>query len=366
MRRHALTVILLLVAAALPVSQPKSLSGDNALSSVLAQTKRPSQRRRPTRRSKTASVDYSKFSHATKKHQGECNECHRIPTENWQKVRGFPDVVDYPDHDACVSCHRQQFFRGARPVICTNCHTVVSPRDDARLPFRNPKSLRSFTIEFPHDKHQDVIALLGPGTRDRARSVRFLKAFWSVPAADEKKTYNNCEICHGPRVRSLVAPPGGWVDGFIPVSPDAFKAAPEGHGACFNCHWKSQAPISDKCGSCHKLATAYSVADWPSRISLRFRHSREQHVAECTTCHINITKAASLRGLKPDVPITACSECHNKPPSHVEISSELDNLAKNREFVCVYCHTSDVGKRDAPLSHFLVAERPQVKRRDIK
>ncbi|MGH9931968.1 MAG: hypothetical protein ACREA9_22440, partial [Pyrinomonadaceae bacterium] len=52
-----------------------------------------------------STIDYSRFSHATKKHQSACNTCHKVPTGNWKKVRDFPDVADFPDHAACVSCH---------------------------------------------------------------------------------------------------------------------------------------------------------------------------------------------------------------------------------------------------------------------
>src|SRR6266700_5541275 len=45
--------------------------------------------RRPgaSRTSQTKAIDYSRFSHATSKHQASCNTCHKIPTRNWQKVR---------------------------------------------------------------------------------------------------------------------------------------------------------------------------------------------------------------------------------------------------------------------------------------
>ena len=72
----------------------------------------------------------------------------------------------------------------------------------------------------------------------------------------------------------------------------------------------------------------------PTRISIKYLHEgggeKKQHVAECTTCHINITKAASLRGLKPDVPITACTECHNKDGLRQDLNKELVALDKNR------------------------------------
>jgi hypothetical protein len=267
-------------------------------------------------------VDYSKFSHATPKHKATCNTCHKIT---------FPDIKDYPDHDACVSCHRPQFFRGARPPICSVCHSKTSPRDEARLPFRNPAAKLQFTIEFPHDRHQDVIALL-----------RF--------AHPRPQNYYNCSVCHGQRT-------------------PAFKAVPTAHASCFNCHWKSQQPVADNCNGCHKLATPFTRAE-PVRISSKFIHDgggeKKQHVAECTTCHINITKAATLRGLKPDVPITACTECHNKEGLRQDLNKELVALDKNRNFTCAYCHAPNVGNQDPPGSHYLIAERPPLKRKDIK
>jgi hypothetical protein len=91
-----------------------------------------------------------------------------------------------------------------------------------------------------------------------------------------------------------------------------------------------------------------------------------KHLAECTTCHINITKSASARGLKPDVPITGCTECHNKEGLRQDLNRELVALDKNRDFVCTYCHTSEVGRRDPKPSHYLVAERPPLTRKDLK
>src|SRR4029453_17355557 len=122
-------------------------------SEVTAQTRRPS-----SQRATKESIDYSKFSHATKKHQSSCGTCHKVPTENWRSVRQFPDVADYPGHEACVSCHRAQFFRGPRPPICTVCHTQAAPRAETRFAFPKPDTRLQFFTEFPHDKHQDVIA----------------------------------------------------------------------------------------------------------------------------------------------------------------------------------------------------------------
>ena len=307
-------------------------------------------------------VDYTKFSHSTPKHKSACNTCHQIPTKVWTKVSSFPDVVDYPGHDACVSCHRAQFFKGARPPICAVCHLKTSPKDDVRYEFRKPASSLQFVIEFPHDRHQDVIAQRGPNTPSTS-----LRAGLLLAHAAPQQNFNNCTICHAQAALVVKPPLNGWIDSYAPPAA-TFKAAPVDHSSCFNCHWKSQEPVAANCNGCHKLAaTPYVPTNVPTRISLKFMHEgggeTKLHVAECTTCHINITKSATLRSLKPDVPITACTECHNKVGLREDLNNELTALDKNRVFVCVYCHTSNVGSLDAPASHYLIAQRPVVKRK---
>jgi hypothetical protein len=320
--------------------------------------------RKPVSGSTTSNsrIDYSQFSHSTPKHQAACSTCHFAPTENWRKVRTFPDVADFPGHAACVSCHRPQFFRSAKPVICSVCHAKVSPRDDLRFSFSKPNAPRQFVIEFPHDKHQDVIAR---ALRQlETHTTRFVRT--SFTADDKTAHYNNCEICHAPRTSATAPPDNGWPDSFTPELT-FFKTSPNDHASCFNCHWKSQQPTSANCAGCHKPSDKpFLPLDTPVRISLKFRHTREQHVAECTTCHINITKSSTLRGLTPDVPITACSECHNKDGLRLDVSKELEAIDKNRDFVCSYCHTSNVGRRDPPSSHYLIAGRPVLRRSEIK
>jgi hypothetical protein len=297
-------------------------------------------------------VDYSRFSHATKKHQAECKTCHTVPTKEWSKTSTHPDIVDYPDHSACVSCHRAQFFKGAQPPICSVCHSKTSPRNEVRYAFRNPASPLQFKIEFPHDKHQDVIARL---FNTRKSGIDLAHA----PA--QQQNYNNCTICHAPTE---------IVDDMHGAVAKVFKGAPTNHDSCFNCHWKSQQPVAADCNGCHKLAAPYNRAEFPTRISSKFMHDgggeKSNHVLECTACHINITKSKTLRGLKPDVPITACTECHNKEGLRQDVSKELAGIDKNRAFTCVYCHAPNVGSLDPPASHYLIAERPPLKRKDIK
>ena len=360
MKRYLTTSVLIALVAALFFFYPQHFSEGGAVAGQSRGTRRGA---RPNPAKKPA-IDYSRFSHATKEHQGSCKTCHKAPTSNWKKVSDFPDVADFPDHDACVRCHRPQFFKGAQPLICSNCHRKTSPRDEARLEFRNQARPRQFAIEFPHDKHQDVIARARFSVTQTV-NLRFLAhASRLRPQTQTNRVpYNNCEICHAPNTRPPVAPAGGWVDAFMPPA-NLFKASPENHAACFNCHWKGAEPVKDNCAGCHKLApAAYLPAGVLERKSMRFTHGREQHVKECTACHINITKAASLKGLKPDVPITTCTECHNKEGLRLDVSGELAALDKSRDFNCVYCHTSEVGRRNPPASHYLIAGRPPLKLR---
>lgn len=338
-------------------------------SGSVAGQKRVTRRNATSSGNRKAAVDYSRFSHATKEHKESCKTCHKTPTANWKKVSEFPDVADFPDHEACVRCHRAQFFKSPQPAICSNCHLRTSPRDSARFVFRNPVASRQFTMEFPHDKHQDVIARLEPPAHQVTQTVSLRFAHSRLRIEPSSQTilarYNNCEICHVATTRPPAAPSAGWTDGFVPAA-NLFKAAPESHDACFSCHWKSQKPTRDSCEGCHKLAKPYLPSGVPERKSLKFTHAREQHVKECAACHINITKSASLKGLKPDVPITACSECHNKEGLRLDVGAELIALDKNRAFVCVYCHTSEIGRLNPPSSHYLIAGRAPAKPRDAK
>jgi hypothetical protein len=367
MRHSAVAILILFAALAVATFVYRRVSSMTMAGSTIVE---PQQRRRPGRRANTqrsggaAARDYSKFSHLSHmppRRALACSSCHEIPTRGSVNVRGYPDVADYPDHDACVRCHRQQFFTGARPSICTICHTRVSPRDDARFPFRKPESARQFTIEFPHDKHQDVIAQDQlPGEADpglpmllRVMHASFIPIY--ARATDEQpQQYNNCSICHETNQREPRQRRGGWPDTFVP-QPATFKTVPSSHASCFDCHWKNQEPTSKDCAGCHKAApTPYVATDWPKRTSPKFTHAREQHVAECTVCHINITKASSLRGLTPDVPITSCKDCHLRSTDKdtVTIQKEMEQRKSDPNFVCAKCHTSEKGRLPAPPSHF--------------
>ena len=366
---------------------------------VSAQTRRRPRTAPPktqTQAPRASAAKYSAFLHSSDKHKSlACNSCHKVPTE-WNAKRDFPDVADFPDHDACVRCHRQQFFTrqamvGTGPTICTVCHVRAAPREDARFAFGSPnvaslpmkqKQEWQFTIEFPHDKHQNAIASLRApidasrtGAQpsrlqqpEQARtlalqsdpSIRFVSARFSPAPDDKKPDYNNCSICH--RTDMTLAALALPVANADPALLHPFKTMPHSHDACFDCHWRDQKPVRDDCAGCHKLAaTAVLPMTSPKRISAKFAHEggKGEHVLECTTCHINITRAKTLRGLTPDVPIAACASCHkdDKKITYAKAVTIEEEFAQNKKTgECTYCHTPDVGKKKPPPSHEAAAK----------
>jgi hypothetical protein len=345
-----------------------------AITTITAQTRHrkrvartPSQPQAP----KGSANKYSVFLHSSEKHKGlACNACHKVPTA-WKAKRDFPDVADFPNHDACVRCHRQQFFTrqsfvGTGPAVCTVCHVRAAPREDGRFVFgkpngagqaAKPKDERQFVIEFPHDRHQNVIASMR-SRHGSMKVVNFMRAaFFETRTGDEKKpNYNNCTICHQPNNMTNIVPLGRSTEA-NPQPERFFKTLPHSHDTCFNCHWKNQKPTSDDCGGCHKASPAFvGDIDLPTRKSAMFSHEggKGEHVMECTSCHINITRASTLRGLTPDVPITICATCHkdSKKTTYPKMTSIEDELAQFKKTgKCVYCHAAEVGRKNPPPSH---------------
>ncbi|MFZ0751927.1 MAG: hypothetical protein WAM70_21385, partial [Pyrinomonadaceae bacterium] len=282
---------------------------------VAAQTRRrPTTRRPPAQQQapRGSAAKYSAFLHSSAKHKSlECNACHKIPT-TWTAGRAFPDAADFPDHDACVRCHRPQFFTrqatiGTGPAICTVCHLRAAQREDRRFAFGKPNSAnqtakpkdeRQFKIEFPHDKHQNVIArfISGGGVATRGNlspnpspqtergimshrgpawlrlaspSLRSHHKLKSV-TQDQRLDYNNCSLCHvTDKSLAIVALPPPNSD---PALLHPFKSMPRTHDACFECHWKAQEPIGANCAGCHKPAETFVASLAVKRISAKFAH----------------------------------------------------------------------------------------------
>ena len=329
---------------------------------------------------------YSEFPHSVKAHQVACNTCHKFPSDNWEKVRAkeqaFPDITEYPKHESCVSCHRQQFFRGNPPVICSICHTNPSPRDPTRHPFPNPREIfdrstkgktatSDFMIAFPHTTHIDIVS------ENRASSAEFRTVGWtrSKLVAEE-----SCAVCHKTyepqgegKDEYVLPPPAKWGDKFW-LKKGTFKTVPAGHTNCFTCHSADSgiAPAPADCAVCHKLKTPVAKADFDPAMaaimkltdkltldawrlrdsSATFRHEWISHAElSCSTCH-DATKMVTTDNSTKRVSVLACATCHATATAvdGGALNFEVDSRKSNPKFECSKCHLS-YGKLTIPDSH---------------
>jgi hypothetical protein len=303
----------------------------------------------------------AEFSHNEKTHKQSCGSCHKLPSRNWRAAGNYPNLTDYPNHESCVGCHRQDFFAGNRPAICTICHVEAAPRGKARLRFPVRGRSQEFTLNFPHSVHQDVIAL--NRERESFQTAHFVSARFEV--SDEKKPqFNSCAICHQTasnlpgftarkplRTESLLEPTGET----FTAQAAFFKNSPENHASCFSCHYQGQKPFATDCASCHTLTSPYFDSNIISRYSLKFDHEHKDHSnKDCVTCHIRITQNSDLRLMvDADVPLLTCSSssCHGNDLK-AEIAKRTESLAaKQNIFQCNYCHTSAIGSYKIPITH---------------
>jgi hypothetical protein len=396
MKRRILTLALLL---------PVALAGVvcvrvSSTAAAEPQRRRTTQRRAPARPQRPR-VDYTKFSHSTPAHHKDsCASCHKNPSDNWAQVRdasaAFPDITDYPEHETCLNCHRQQFFRGARPAICTVCHTVVSPRSGTRFPFANPSEtfersekgktrVSEFAPNFPHDVHQDVMARAPQ--RDESE-VRFVRAvFVQEPPKPAKP--KSCSICHETykTPSAAAAPPvpadakAGAGAAFPTLPPGLLKTTPTGHASCFNCHWQEggEKPVSTDCAGCHKLlpkgtvrpllkgkdadpqfaaragfTDPFIVRKILRRDTVIFAHDEERHrEIDCATCHTRIPALSTLDEMTLKVPILSCgagSSCHIGAKPKKILNEEVDKKLADPNFQCAKCHFN-YGREKPPKSH---------------
>jgi len=359
---------------------------------------------------KTPRIDYAKFSHQSHvvTQKLACDSCHKVPSKNFKEVRkgdaAFPDVTDFPEHDSCLSCHRQQFFARERPApaICANCHIAVSPQDTSRWLFpslgdvtgaslKRRESVSEFGVGFPHDKHIDAVGFNFPDRKERG--------WLSNASLQEKKKDGppkNCFVCHEtyqPQGNSsdeyVTKPPKDLGDNFW-LKKGTFKTIPNSHTICFTCHGADSgiAPEPKDCNVCHKLvvpaqlkidfdtklATTMGIADatvlnkWSRRISAgAFRHEGGEHPdLNCLGCHNAASSAFNTLDAKTlKVPVKSCGGaegCHITATSDDggALNFELDQKKKDPAFVCTKCHVA-FGKESVPENHPQAIPGPKPK-----
>lgn len=371
-----------------------------------------SQKRRQRPRAQTPQappkpkVDYTKFSHTTHvvTQKLACNSCHKVPSKNFKNVRkgdaAFPDVTEFPEHSSCLNCHKQQFFARERPapLICSNCHTAVTPKDTARWLFpslgdlTDPKLKRrefvsEFSVGFPHDKHIDVVGMI-LNRRQLFTNVSFQEKKPAPP--------KSCPVCHEtyqPQGKSseeyLVNPPKGIGDNFW-LKKGTFKTIPNSHTICFTCHSDDSgiAPAPKNCEMCHKLAAPmqlkvdfdlnlaikmgadkFMVARWSRRQSAgAFRHEGGEHPdLSCLNCHeVDNEKFRTNDPKTMKVTVRSCGGaegCHITTTTDEggALNYEIDSRKKDPKFVCTKCHVT-FGSESLPENHPQSIPTPKPKK----
>ena len=360
--------------------------------------------RRQSNKSRVA-PDYSRFSHRTHVTGQKliCSACHTFPTENWKLVRkgdtAFPDVADFPRHDTCLNCHRTQFFARQRPApsICSNCHVNITPLDSTRFLFPSlgdvPAGRKSehalvteFLINFPHDKHLDVVGQYRPRSQ-QSFSFLLVKMQDKTAASTEPKS---CPVCHQtyqPQGSSddeyVTRPPKDLGDRFW-LKKGTFKTIPSSHTVCFSCHNSDAgiAPLPNDCQGCHKLKTGLTPLpnDFDSKLlavfgvddrfivdtaqrrhsSGSFRHEGGEHPnLSCLNCH----NVQTMNTADPTTLRVAVKSCGGADGCHITATAddggilnyEIDQKKAKADFVCTKCHIS-FGKGSVTQEHLVAIE----------
>jgi len=383
------------------------------IASARRSTEAAPQRRTPKSRvaiAKAPHIDYAKFSHQTHVTQQKlaCDSCHKFPTKNWKEARtgnaAFPDVAEFPEHSACLSCHRRQFFARERPapLICSNCHVANSPRDTTRFLFpslgdvTDPSRKRrdfvsEFVVGFPHDKHMDVI---GSNTPAFDKDVHFVSASFHQEKPKEQSDPKLCVICHqtyqpqGDSPEEYVTTPPKTLGDAFWLKKGTFKTIPVSHAQCSACHNTEAGiePAPSKCDVCHKLLPAQKdpvdfdaklpatmgitdrmiLVRWQRRASsATFPHDGGAHPGlSCTTCHnVPTMNTADAKTLK-----VAIKSCGGADGCHITATAadggalnfEIDQRKAKAEFQCTKCHLT-FGTQPLPENHIAAIPVPAVK-----
>ena len=374
------------------------------------QRRSQTRRRAPSRKARPQKprIDYSKFSHRTHVEQQKlaCDSCHKFPSKNWKEVRkgddAFPDVTDFPEHAACLNCHRTQFFARERPApaICSNCHVAVTPRNTARYPFPSLGEpflaskigrtfVSDFKVLFPHDKHVDVVGgLYSPHKESRVALSRV--SFTGKVFQDTQS--KGCATCHEtylPQGKSndefVTKPPKDLPEDGFWLKKGTFKTTPTTHSACSSCHNEEAGipPAPGDCAACHKfptasqpplrdfdlkLATSMGISDWrllrqwSRRSAGRYRHEFDVHSElGCSSCH-----NPAVMNLLEEKTLVSVKSCGGSGGCHIEnnmdgiLNYEIEQKRTKPDFQCVKCHII-LGKTSVPADHLEAIPKPSAK-----
>jgi len=244
----------------------------------------------------------------------------------------------------------------------------------------------AFGINFPHEKHVDIVGRYEPDSgSDRAGglvTVSFQQK--GEPESDPK----SCAVCHstyqaqGESDEEFVTkPPAGLAENAFWLKRGAFKTSPAGHAICFTCHSQDSGltPAPADCNVCHKLlppagqieltrargdydpalAAMMGIKDkttlekWSVRNAAKFRHEWPPHAGlSCTACHA--VAALNTMDRKTRVQVKSCggegTGCHIEATTEGVLNLEVEKKKADPSFECTKCHINN-GKKQAPITH---------------
>ena len=269
------------------------------------------------------------FTHGRREHANvNCNACHRVTPSQ-------VDVVSWPGHAACASCHNfaGEFFR--RGVgFCGICHT--GPSRTALFDFQDKtRRLQSlfgsdFGIDFSHPDHRKPL----PADFQIQRIA-------NKPAGVSDVSITPGEIAKCTDCHKLVKP--------VPVGGRELSIE-KGHSTCFQCHGMrpdsgalANFPYMNDCRECHETGA-------PKGANLKdiaeFKHSDHEY-------DIRPRRKAEYRVKRP--PDFLCAECHKS----VEQAETLSQIKAPTNENCAACHNGRIGQPDAVAQNILDKLRQQ-------
>jgi hypothetical protein len=356
MKRRTVTLVILLLLSSLTFVYPRLATSFASLKPGIEPQRRGQTGRRARRPARPARprIDYSRFNHNRPEHrQQSCDSCHTvwaIEEKTQEMTSDSLDIKDYPEHESCLDCHRQQFFKGARPVICSNCHNVVSPRSDARFAFPKKNARSQFDNVFPHASHVKS-TMLGQFKRI------------SGPDANLQQS---CMFCHKVDATAAKPPKGAPADAYAPPA-GTFMTTPSSHVTCFQCHFqkgvekREQPPLATECVKCHVSivpAPAATPTPTPAKSATATGATAQEVAFIPISAHALPQKPPAAGAPKPAVPVTQKPTpaptpiaAHNVPtvawPERAVLKFKHDKdyhkkrtKGDGKEITCLQCHSA--------------------------
>jgi hypothetical protein len=335
---RALALAFFAVISTIIFLSPSIGTAANSSTSKQQRPTRPASRTQAQRQQATR--DYSRFLHSSTTHaRRDCDSCHRIVS--FEK----PDIADFPDHPSCIECHRQQFFRGSRPAICSGCHVNVSPRNGARFLFPKPSAPAEFADVFPHANHIKTTSLIqfkkviGEKSNIQATCLYCHKPS-GAPTTDQVIAKSGTK----PTTRSTMTQQSSNPVAFVPPA-GTYMTTPTSHASCFQCHWQKgivdheQEPFATQCASCHRnvAANALTSADTPAA-NVVATHDTPRADALLTVAPVSRVAASSFLTARP---VTLLARVTPKFVHEIDAHKKrLNDEGKEVAITCLQCHVA--------------------------